>query len=173
MKNLVVKLLIASGLTLLGTVAFTNKSFAQTSGTATLTVSQTVANECNFSNLNYANNTGTIAKSGPYAASVTWTGSIGVTCNTATRVLISAALQSVNPGVTTARTISSYQGEYLSVNTARIWRTGSYSGVASVSVTPAASIPYEVSIVMNPGSTGPGLPSGSYGYTFVLTATPN
>jgi hypothetical protein len=173
MKKLVFRLLIASGLTLLGTVAVTHKSFAQTSGTATLTVSQTVANECNFSNLNYSNNTGTIAKSGPYAASVSWTGTIGVTCNTATRVLISAALQSVNPGVTTARTISSYQGEYLSVSGTRIWRTGSYSGGSAVSITPATSIPYEVAIVMNPGTTGPALPSGSYGYTFILTATPN
>lgn len=172
MKKLLRKFLTVSALTTLGIIFCESSSSAQYSGTSTLSVNQAVATDCNFGSLNYSNSTGTIAKTGPYAASVTWEGTILVTCNTGTKVLISTSTPSLIGGVATARTIASYDGEYFSVGGINIWENGSYTASASASLTPGP-IAYKIFIGMKPGTTGPGLPSGSYGYTFILTATPN
>jgi hypothetical protein len=172
MQKLIRRFLIIFGLTTLGLIFSEGKSSAQYSGTATLSVNQSVATDCNFGSLNYSNNTGVIAKTGVYPASITWDGTFLVTCNTGTKVQISTSVPSLTGSVPIARSLSTYDGEYLTVGGVRIWGSGNYSSVSTASLTPG-SIAYRVFIGLKPGTTGPGIPSGSYGYTFILTATPN
>ena len=179
MKNLLSKLLTVTGLTALGIASCAGASYA---GTATLTASESINVDCNFNSSGYNNTSGTVAfnSSGLIAQSITWTGVVGVTCNHNGNVQISAAAlegygysNGGNGSIPTARNLSSYSGEYLSVNGTNIWKNGSYTANASVTLTPNANIPYEIALVTNAGSSGPGLPNGSYGYYFTLTATPN
>ncbi len=172
MQKLLRKLLIISGLPALGIVFCQGTSSAQYSGTATLSVSQPVATDCNFDSLYYSNNTGVIAKTGVYAASITWDGTFTVTCNSGTKVLISTSAPGIIQNPSVLRGLSTYDGEYLSVGGIKIWANGGYSAVASANLTPG-SIAYRIFAGVKPGTNGPGLPSGNYGYTFVLTATPN
>ncbi len=180
MKNLLSKLLTVTGLTALGIASCAGASYA---GTATLTASKSINIDCLFTSSGYNNTSGTVAynSSGTIAQSITWTGTVGVTCNNTNNVQISAA-----PGgssyysnggggsVPIARNLSSYSGEYLSVNGTNLWKNGnSYTANSSVTLTPSANIPYEIGLVTNAGNSGPGLPNGLYYYYFDLTATPN
>ncbi|XHR82621.1 MAG: hypothetical protein ACFKPT_31590 [Gloeotrichia echinulata GP01] len=179
MQNLLRKALVVSSLTALGMASYAGASYA---GTATLTASQSINVDCNFNNSGYSNTAGTVQfnSSGVIPQSITWTGIVGVTCNNNGNVQISASAINgsgyTNGGagaVTTARTLSTYTGEYLSVNGTNIWKNGSYVANSSVTLTPSASIPYTIGLVTNAGNSGPGLPNGTYQYYFTLTATPN
>lgn len=179
MQNLLRKTLIVSGLTALGMASCAGASYG---GTATLTTSQTINIDCTFSNPSYTNNAGTIATntSGSLAASIAWTGTLGVTCNNGGNVQISASplngsgyTNAGNSAVVAARNLSTYTGEFFSVNGTSIWKNGSYTANSAVTLTPNANIPYAISLVTNPGTNGPGLSNGTYGYYFTLTATPN
>ncbi len=179
MQNLLRKALVVSSLTALGMASYAGASYA---GTATLSASQSINVDCNFNNSGYSNNAGTVQfnSSGVIPQSITWTGIVGVTCNNNGNVQISAAPYGFsgysNGGlgqVLTARNLSTYTGEYLKVGGTNIWKNGSYVANSSVTLTPSASIPYEIGLVTNAGNSGPGLPNGSYAYYFTLTATPN
>jgi hypothetical protein len=179
MQKLMQKLLIISGLTALGIASAAGVSYA---GTTILTASHTINIDCTFNNPSYTNNAGTIATnpSGSLAASIAWTGTLGVTCNNGGNVQISASplngsgyTNAGNSAVVTARNLSTYTGEFFSVQGTSIWKNGSYFALTSVTLTPSANIPYAISLVTNPGTNGPGLPNGTYQYYFTLTATPN
>ncbi|MCM0591004.1 MAG: hypothetical protein KA716_12565 [Gloeotrichia echinulata DEX184] len=180
MQNLLRKALVVSSLTALGMASYAGTSYA---GTATLTASQTINIDCLFTSSGYNNTSGTVAynSSGSIAQSITWTGTVGVTCNNTNNVQISADPYGTNGysngggnQVLVARNLSSYSGEYLSVNGTNIWKNGnSYTANSSVTLTPSANIPYTIGLVTNAGNSGPGLPNGIYRYYFTLTATPN
>ncbi|MFK0730812.1 MAG: hypothetical protein ACIWVG_06525 [Gloeotrichia echinulata HAB0833] len=179
MQKLLRKALAVSSLTALGIASCAGASYA---GSATLTASQTIAVDCFFDNTNYTNPGGTLAfnSSGVIAQRLTWTGTIGVNCNHSGNVQISASAldgygyaSGGGGGVLDARTLPNYKGEYLSVGGTNIWTLGDYSGSSSVILTPSATIPYELALVINANNYGQGLPNGAYGYYFTLTATPN
>ncbi|QSJ16374.1 hypothetical protein JYQ62_32360 [Nostoc sp. UHCC 0702] len=178
MQKFLHKLFAVSALTALVIASYTGKNYA---GTATLQASQTINIDCLFSNSNYSNNSGTVGynSSGSIAQSITWTGTVGVTCNHNGNVQISATPNNSsysnggNATVVTARNLSTYTGEYLSVNGTNIWKNGGYTANSSVTLTPNANIPYAIALVTNPGTSGPGLANGTYAYYFTLTATPN
>jgi spore coat protein U-like protein len=179
MQNLMRRFLVVSGLTAIGITSWAGVSHA---GTATLQASQTINIDCLFNNTSYSNPSGTVAfnSTGAIAQSITWTGTVGVSCNHSGNVQISATPYSAGGysnggfgGVLTARSLSTYTGEYLSVNGTNIWKNGSYTANSSVTLTPNSNIPYTIALVTNPGTTGPGLPNGTYNYYFTLTATPN
>lgn len=179
MQKLLSKFLTVTGLTALAIASYAGTSYA---GTATLTASQSINVDCNFNNSSYSNTVGTVRfnSSGVIPQSITWTGVVGVTCNHNGNVQISASALNgsgyTNGGagaVTTARSLSTYTGEYLSVGGTNIWKNGGYDADSSVTLTPSASILYTIGLVTNPGNSGPGLPNGLYQYYFTLTATPN
>jgi len=178
MQKLLRQALLVSGLAALGMAAGAGVSYA---GTATLQASQTINIDCLFSNTTYTNSSGAVGynSTGAIAQSITWTGTVGVTCNHSGNVQISATpggsgfSNGGNATVVSARNLSTYTGEYLSVNGTNIWKNGSFTASSSVTLAPSANIPYVISLVTNPGTNGPGLANGTYSYNFTLTATPN
>ncbi|WP_414755143.1 hypothetical protein [Anabaena sp. CCY 9910] len=179
MQKLLRQALVVSGLAALGIGSCARASYA---GTATLQTSQTINIDCLFNNSTYTNTSGAVGynSTGAIAQSITWTGTVGVTCNHSGNVQISTTPASTG-GFTngaagaalTARNLATYTGEYLSVNGTNIWKNGSFTANSSVTLAPSANIPYSLALVTNPGTTGPGLGNGTYNYSFTLTATPN
>jgi hypothetical protein len=172
MQKLLHRFFVVSGLAVLGLAGSANTSYA---GTATLNASQDINAVCNFTNSNYTNSSGTISSDtlSGLPIAINWQGTVGVNCNHGGQVVITASEPTVSATVTAARGLSTYTGEYLSIDGTNIWKNGTYTAEASAILTPSTSIPYAISITTTPGSTGIGLPNGSYNYTFTLTATPN
>ncbi len=173
MQNLLCKSLVISGLAALGMVSGAGASYA---GTATLNADQVVSAVCNFTNSNYTNSSGTIASdtSSGLPVAITWQGTVGVNCNHGGNVTITTSQPTTSATVSTARGLSTYTGESLSINSVKIWEYKSgNNNLAPATLLPSTSIPYTIGISTTPASTGIGLPNGSYNYTFTLTATPN
>lgn len=178
MQKLLRQTLVISGLAALGIASSAGASHA---GSAILNLGQTVNIDCTFTSPSYTNNAGVVSNNGAFADNITWEGIVGVACNHGGNVQISAAptegsgyTTGGNAKVLAARALPTYTGEYLSVNGTNIWKNGGvYTAVASVSLAPSPNIPYKFVLDTNSGTNGPGLPNGSYGYQFTLTATPN
>jgi len=170
MQKLLRQALVISGLAALGMGACAGASYA---GTANLNLSRTIAVDCTFTSPNYFNSAGIVSLSGAFAESITWEGVVGISCNHGGSVQVTSSSPSVSPAVTNARSLPSYNGEYLNINGTNIWKNGNYTADASVTLTPSLSIPYQAVLSTTPGATGPGLANGNYSYTFTLTATPN
>jgi hypothetical protein len=170
MQKLLRQSLVISGIAVLGSVACAGASYA---GTANLNLSRTIAVDCTFTSPAYNNSSGIVSLSSSFAESITWEGVVGISCNHGGSVQVTAASPSVSPAVTTARSLPTYKGEYLSFGGTNIWKNGDYTADSSTTLTPSLSIPYVAVLSTTPGTTGPGLSNGNYSYTFTLTATPN
>ncbi|MCM0591005.1 MAG: hypothetical protein KA716_12570 [Gloeotrichia echinulata DEX184] len=171
MQNLLRKALAVSSLTALGIASCAGASYA---GNANLNLSSTIAIDCAFNSYVYNNSSGVVSVVDNFAESITWEGYVGISCNHGGNVQVSTSSPSVSSPVTAARALPTYKGEYLSVGGTNIWKQGDfYTAESSVTVPPSASIPYVAVLSTTPGTSGPGLRNGSYGYTFTLTATPN
>ncbi len=170
MQKLLRQALVISGLTALGMGAGAGASYA---GSANLNLSRTIAVDCTFTSPSYSNGAGIVNLSGAFAESITWEGVVGISCNHGGDVQVSSSSPSVTSAVTNARSLPTYKGEYLRIGDTNIWKNGDYTADSSATLTPGLSIPYQAVLSTTPGANGPGLPNGSYGYTFTLTATPN
>jgi hypothetical protein len=170
MQKLLHQSLVVSGLAVLGSIAGAGVSYA---GTANLNLSRTIAVDCTFASPVYNNSSGIVSFSGSFAESITWEGVVGISCNHGGSVQVTASSPSVSSAVTTARSLPTYKGEYLNIGGTNIWKNGDYTADTSATLTPSLSIPYVAVLSTTPGTTGPGLSNGNYGYNFILTATPN
>ncbi|WP_414755144.1 hypothetical protein [Anabaena sp. CCY 9910] len=170
MQKLLRQGLVISGLAALGMAACAGVSYA---GTANLNLTRTIAADCTFTSPNYSNSSGIVDVAGAFAESITWEGVVGISCNHGGSVQVTSSSPSVSPAVTSARSLPTYNGEYLNIGGTNIWKNGNYTADASVTLAPSLTIPYVAVLSTTPGASGPGLANGDYAYTFTLTATPN